>query len=74
MKTFLQFIQEDGEGGDPAGIPTTNTSNVQGLRTEPVIRKKNQYKYVRRNAQGNQASTGKYLTHSALVDYIKRRH
>ena len=43
MKTFKQFVAEE-EGG------LANTvANVQGLQTEPVIRRKTQVKYFRRN-------------------------
>jgi hypothetical protein len=44
MKTFKQFAEEV----TPSGIANT-VSNVQGLETEPVIRKKKQAIYVRRN-------------------------
>ena len=43
MKTFKEFIAED-EGG-----MANTVANVQGLQTEPVIRKKTQAKYFRRN-------------------------
>lgn len=39
MKTFKQFAEE---------IANT-VQNVQGLETEPVIRKKTRVKYLRRN-------------------------
>jgi hypothetical protein len=41
MKTFIQFTEE---------IANT-VQNVQGLETEPVISKKTQVKYFRRNKQ-----------------------
>lgn len=41
MKTFKQFITDE----------VANTvANVAGLQTEPVITKKRQYKFVRRNS------------------------
>lgn len=43
MKTFKEFITEE-EGG-----MANTVANVQGLQTEPVIRKKTQAKYFRRN-------------------------
>jgi hypothetical protein len=43
MKTFKEFTEE-----------VANTvANVQGLETEPVIRKKKQVMYVRRNINPN---------------------
>jgi hypothetical protein len=45
MKTFKQFIEEEGEGIN--GIsPTNNVSNVQGLSKEPVVTKKKQKEIV----------------------------
>lgn len=40
MKTFKQFTEE---------MVANTVANVQGLQTEPVIRKKTQLKYFRRN-------------------------
>ena len=41
LKRFSDFIKEE--------IPSSSTANVEGLRTEPVIKKKDQEKIVRRH-------------------------
>jgi len=41
IKTFRKFITDE--------MPANNTGNVEGMRTEPVIRKKSQVKYFKRN-------------------------
>lgn len=41
MKSFKEFIIED--------VPASSVANVQDLQTTPLVRKKTQLKYVRRN-------------------------
>jgi len=41
IKTFRKFLTDE--------MPVNNTGNVEGMRTEPVIRKKTQVKYFKRN-------------------------
>ncbi len=39
MKTFLEFLAEEMGGGDGGGEGIANTTaNVEGMRTEPVVR------------------------------------
>jgi hypothetical protein len=62
MITFLEYLKQldedgvggggGGEGGGEGGTPPANTTdNVQGLRTTPVVRRKDQRKLIRRNAR-----------------------
>lgn len=46
MKTFKEFLKE--EMG--AGLIANTVANIQGLQIEPIIRRKIQLKYFRRNA------------------------
>lgn len=46
MKTFKEFLIEEMGGSSIANT----VANVQGMQTEPVIRRKTQLMYFRRNA------------------------
>lgn len=51
MKTFKEFLKEEmGAGGMGAGPIANTVANVQGMQTEPVIRRKKQLQFIRRNA------------------------